>query len=284
MAEDLTSRAPTEPAPRPQLPAPAALEEPAAAPRAAETDARQPHGVFVGRFRFAYAILAVLLGGAVGSFIVLLDRSSNTETGAAWSTWKPVTEGANRAEEIAEYVQARYRLGDGGQLVAVIADDEPTVQQLPLNYIAIQQGGDEENIKVYPAKDSIVYTLCGLGQRCAIRGGQPSQERGRLLRREALELALYTFKYVDGASSVIAYLPPRAGSTPTYALFFQKDDFKEQLERPLETTLPERPRLSPERLHPVEGAQIDQLVDDNFFQYTFQQAPDGSAVLVLQEL
>ena len=283
MAEDLTSPAPTEPAPRAQAPS-TALEAPAAARSSTANAARQPYGVFVGRFRLAYAVLAMLLGAAVGGFIVLLDRSDDSGPTTAWSAWKPESEGTSRAREIAEYVQTRYRLGNGSQLVAVIADDDPTVQELPLNYIAIQQGGSEENIKVVPADGSVVYTLCGLGQRCAIRGGEPSQERGRLLRREALELALYTFKYVDDANSVVAYLPPRVGTTPTYALFFQKNDFKELLERPLGTTLPERPGLSPERLNPAEGAQIDQLVDDNFFQYSFQQAPDGSAVLVLQEL
>ena len=41
-------------------------------------------------------------------------------------------------------------------------------------------------------------------------GRAPSEERFQLLRREALELALYTFKYVDGVDSVIAL--PAAGT------------------------------------------------------------------------
>ena len=36
-----------------------------------------------------------------------------------------------------------------------------------------------------------------------------SEARHALLRREALELALYTFKYVDGVDSVSVFLPPR---------------------------------------------------------------------------
>ena len=32
--------------------------------------------------------------------------------------------------------------------------------------------------------------------------------RGQLLRREALELSLYTLKYVPGTNAVLTYLPP----------------------------------------------------------------------------
>ena len=284
MAEDLTSPTATELARRAPEPASSAVDVPAASTQEAPAGAARPRGVFVARFRFAYAILAMLLAAGLAGFIILVDRDEAATTTGAWSTWVPESEGASRAREIAEFVQNRYRLPNGSQLVAVIADDDPTVQELPLNYIAIQQGRDQEDIRVVQAENSIVYTLCGLGQRCAIREGAPSQERGRLLRREALELALYTFKYVDEASSVVAYLPPRAGQTPTFALFFEKDDFKHLLDRPLHRTLPEQPQLSPERLDPAEGARIDQLVGRNLFQYSFQQAPDGSAVLVLQEL
>ena len=35
--------------------------------------------------------------------------------------------------------------------------------------------------------ETVMYTLCGLGARCAIATGTPSVSRGRLIRREALE-------------------------------------------------------------------------------------------------
>ena len=50
------------------------------------------------------------------------------------------------------------------------------------------QGGD---IKLVDG-DGVLYRLCGLGPNCAIAKGKPSAERHLLLRREALELALYT--------------------------------------------------------------------------------------------
>ena len=57
--------------------------------------------------------------------------------------------------------------------------------------------------------NTIAYNLCGIGgKNCAIGVGQPSTDRLLLLRREALELALYTFKYIGGTQNVVAILPP----------------------------------------------------------------------------
>ena len=60
-----------------------------------------------------------------------------------------------------------------------------------------------------------MFSLCGLGQSCAIATGKASVERGTLVRREILELALYTFKYVGGVNHVIAFMPPARGKQPT---------------------------------------------------------------------
>ncbi len=43
---------------------------------------------------------------------------------------------------------------------------------------------------------------------CSIKEGKPSNERGLLVTREALELALYTFRYVSGVERVIVTMPP----------------------------------------------------------------------------
>src|SRR5205823_2550110 len=57
--------------------------------------------------------------------------------------------------------------------------------------------------------NTIAYNLCGIGgKNCAIGVGTPSTNRLLLLRREALELALYTFKYISSANNVVAILPP----------------------------------------------------------------------------
>ena len=93
-----------------------------------------------------------------------------------------------------------------------------------------------------------MYTLNGLGPKGSVRGGKPSEARHLLLRREALELALYTFRYVKNVDLVVALLPPkppredartRTGTTTTstadpqtQALFYRPGDLEPQLRDP----------------------------------------------------
>ncbi len=51
-------------------------------------------------------------------------------------------------------------------------------------------------------------TLNGLGDNGSIKGGTPSETRLKVIQREALELALYTFRYLPDAESVTVLLPP----------------------------------------------------------------------------
>ena len=116
------------------------------------------------------------------------------------------------------------------------------------------------------------------------RGGEPSAERLRLLRREALELALYTFRYVDGTDSVVAFLPPRPGDEPTYALLLPARRFRARSSTSRSrTTLPNTPPAAPEDIAPLEVQTIDRLTTSNFFRFSFQQLQDGTAVLVLDD-
>ena len=57
-------------------------------------------------------------------------------------------------------------------------------------------------------ENGIWYVLNGLGEGGSISRGEPSEERLALVKREALELALYTFRYVDGVDHVVTLLPP----------------------------------------------------------------------------
>jgi hypothetical protein len=207
--------------------------------------------------------------------------------GPPWSTWKP-TGGArlDQAGSIAQHVAPQYRLGPGGaQLVAVKATP-PEVQNISVEEVALKGGSASEDYKFVTTKNAVVYVLCGLGTRCSIATGTPSQERARLLRREALELALYTFKYVDGVDSVIALIPPPANDkTTNWALFFQKKNFGDQLNRPLSETLPipaQGKKLVPAS---VVGNQdertVEKLTRPYWFTSQFQQLQDGNAILVL---
>ncbi len=107
-------------------------------------------------------------------------------------------------------------------------------QQVPIHYLAMRGAkGATDAIVPVSSSDSLTYSLCGLGQSCAIATGKPSVARGLLVRREILELALYTFKYVGGINHVIAFMPPAIGNPPQYAIYLQKSDLSAQLKVPL---------------------------------------------------
>jgi hypothetical protein len=141
-----------------------------------------------------------------------------------------------------------------------------------------------------------MYTLNGLGPRGSIAKGPPSEARHLLLRREALELALYTFRYARDVDVVVALLPPNAeaiaaASRPTatprqvtqarpHALLFRAGDLRRQLDAPLRETLAARtPR--PETVG-GEASRIERLTRPNLFQAEFKQAQDLKAYLVLE--
>jgi hypothetical protein len=126
-----------------------------------------------------------------------------------------------------------------------------------------------------------MYTLCGLGTACSIAEGKPSIARGQLLRREALELALYTFKYVDGIDSVIALMPVNLGDPKdetddtSTALFLRRDDVAEALERPLTRTLPTAAPLTPGTPSPTDQANVDRLTRPHVYVYSHEAVADG---------
>ena len=264
---------------------PPAADEPLMISAPAPDRPAEPHGV---RFRVAYALLAIVLGAAVGAFIVLLGRNGSN-TSQTWSQWQPDGSSELKTSQIASTVGAQYRLPSGQQLVAVIPRIppavEPSTQETPISHIALAQSSAPEDIKVFSTQNSVEYVLCGVGSRsgrCAIGEGKPTTERARLLHRESLELALYTFKYVDGIDSVVALQPPRPGADPSFALFFQKDDFKDELDRPLKTTLEGSSPFTTADFPVAQQARVSSIVDPFLFRFSYQQAPDLSAVLVLQ--
>ena len=126
------------------------------------------------------------------------------------------------------------------------------------------------------------YVMCGLGPNCSIADGKPSVERGLLLQREALELALYSFQYLSNVDQVVAFLPPRPGEDPTQgkALFFQKDDVGSALDQPLARTLPSPPP-SFNSLRASDVAAVDHFAGHHVYCFAYQVAQDVSAYLVL---
>jgi hypothetical protein len=263
---------------------------PAAEPEApvrAERPSRETN-VYRLRFSLAYLVLAMIAGVGIGAAVLLFERPASDD-GVPWSSWRPTGRESSYPRQIADYVSGRYRLPSGNPLVGILAGP-PEVQDVAVRAVAIQNDpeGASDDISIVPTDDSVMYVLCGLGPRCSIREGTPSEERHQLLRREALELALYTFKYGDVAS-VIALLPPRPAESldeadTSTALFFERKDFKPELERPLHRTLRRAEPPPVAEISSLEGPTIDRLTTPHLFRYEFQQAQEGSAILILAPL
>ena len=156
------------------------------------------------KFLIATVALSVVAIAAIAiSLSVLLSPSSHT-TEAAWSAWSPPDSGLAGERDIANEISPLYRASPASQLVLATVhnlSDTGTSTQLALRD---PTSGSLSAI----SGTSAVYTMCGLGPSCSISTGTPSQARLLLLRREALELALYTFKYINGVDNVVAILPP----------------------------------------------------------------------------
>jgi len=251
-------------------------------------DSRQvEHRSYRGRFAAVYGVLGAGVVAAVGVFAFVVSGGSPPE-GTAWSSWKPTGDGStlDQASEIASRVAPQYRLASGGAQLVTVQANEPTIQNVPLEDVALAGGsGADSDYKIIPTSRSVVFVLCGLGDRCKIKSGKPSQERARLLRREALELALYTFKYVDGVDNVIALIPPPPEPNTNWALFFQKKEFKSELSRPLGETLPapaDGKKLVPASVAGNANSQtIERLTRQRWFTSEFRQLQNGNAILVL---
>ena len=153
---------------------------------------------------------------------------------------------------------------------------------MPLRAIAIRRAPQTNTgIRVIGTEKTRLYILCGLGKNCSIEGGKASQTRGRLVRREALEAALYTFKFVPSVDTVLAYMPPGPNSTTSQVLFLEKDALKEELKQPIEKTLPLKTPPLPDAEDLAEAATIDKLTLKHIFEYEYQPIETGGALIIL---
>jgi hypothetical protein len=250
-----------------------------------------PPSVFRSRFAVAYLVLAVLAGVGIGGAFVLLDRPPASD--AAWSSWQPEGSRATFDDQIARYVSGRYRLPETGNPLVAVIPGAPVItvggEERAVSNVVIQDDpqGDRDGFRVVDIDKSWMYRLCGLGTNCSMAVGPLSTERLQILRREALELALYTFKFSDDVSTVIALLPPDLGQTDNtnddtpIALFFEKSALRTELKQPLAATLvsPNPPQGT--ELDPRESLIVERLTADRVFVYQFQALQAGSALMHL---
>lgn len=240
------------------------------------------------RFRFltVYGVLGLAIGiGAAALAIGLTTRMGGG--GAGWSPWRPSGGGLGAATQIATHVGGEYRLPNGTQLDDVIAK-APSVSAngttIPVGYVAVRgTHGALDQLYQVDGSNSVMYTLCGLGDSCTIASGKPSVARGEVVRREVLELALYTFHYDGGAQSVIAFVPPRAPSSATSLVFLRRSQLLQELGQPLDRTLSPNAPL-PSTMSSREARLVDATPASRSYSFSLTRAQDGNTVLVLSPI
>jgi hypothetical protein len=191
------------------------------------------------------------------------------------------------ATQIAQHVAREYKLNkSGAPLLAVVAGPPQVTSgthNISVSNIAVKKkAASAAGIEIVPSASTWKEQLCGIGgSGCSIPTGKPTELRGRLVRREALEIALYTFKFVPAIKSIVAFMPPPAGSPPSTLLYLQKQNLTKQLDQPLAKTLPLTKPPLPTDPDTKEAGTIDKLTLPAVYSYNYQQLQDASALLVL---
>ena len=263
--------------------------------------ARRDGSPHAHKFLLATAVLTGVAVAAVAITIALLLGPSSRSSSFKWSTWSPPDSGIAGEREIADEVAPLYRASPAEQLAVVtvrnISGSANSGDQLAL------RDPKTGNLGAV-AGNTAVFTLCGLGPNCAIATGSPSTARLLLLRREALELALYTFKYISGVQNVVTILPPghteptarltrkppspgqtTASSPIDLAVVFQKNSLGRFLSAPLRAALPEDlPPTVSQMPNAPEAELVSVITGQALFTQQLVQAQDGSRVLVLNPM
>jgi hypothetical protein len=242
------------------------------------------------RFAGFYIALAIVAGAGIGALLVLVNQGSPAPA-PAWSRWEPTGSAERRIAQISDHVSGLYRLPSGNALVAVTYAGAPFAtgpdgSSFQVNAIAVRPDttagrAEEDDIHTVRGANTLMYTLCGLGKFCAIPEGKKTVARGQLLRREALELALYSFHYLDGAESILVLLPPRADGNGATAVFLERSDLRAELGRPLDETLNTDVAPGVGEIQADEQSVIERTTGSRVYEYGYQQAQDGTPVMVL---
>jgi hypothetical protein len=284
---------------------------PAKATAAGQRSARPERSPHAHKFRFATVLLGLLGIAAIVGAIVIATNHTSSGTTTKWSDWSPIDGGTQGATEIANHIAPLYRLSGIDQLAVVTVvnlgnpnDVNPTTGSLSGLQVAVQTGGSPagSGLSLLTGK-TVAFNLCGIGSTdCAIGIGKPSPDRLLLLKREALELALYTFKYIGGTDNVVALLPPghvventltsKPQSKPTtkpvhLALLFEHQELQPFLDQPLSSIMPEEfpplLRQMPLWKQTNEAAIVQQIAERGQFAEQLEQAQDGTHLLLLSQ-
>ncbi len=278
-----------------------------------DADEALPASPHADKFRVVMAGLGGLALGALAvAAAVLIAHDNNSSTSSAsgagssgatlsWSSWKPTATGNAGATQIADYIAPFYRLSTSQQLAVItpisttqLDASTGTFTGSGLTVALNTAASSSATSSLRPlAGETVGYDLCGQGASDCSVGGTSSTVRMLLLRREALELAMYTFKYLPKAQNVVAVLPPGRDSTSksskkvTVAVLFQRAELAPLLTEPVDATLQEYPpdvaQLNAWK-KTEEAGLVDTITSRSLFSESVEAQQDGSSLLILNPL
>jgi hypothetical protein len=253
----------------------------------ADDAAREPSGPapYRGRFGFLWGALVgvAVCALGVGAALAVTSGGDGVKLAENWSSWKPGTSRMlTGAQDIAAHVGREYKQDSGDQL-ATITSGGFEVSGSPLRVAVRPKGGE---LQVLDGK-GVLYLLNGLATDPKTVSGRAGRRNERLMMREGLELALYSFRYLDDITMAGIMIPPRSDPAQTSTdgqqtrmLFFRPGDLLDKLQVPLSRTL-SSPPPAPKAVTQEETAKIDSLTLHNLFLAQIQQLESQQDYLVL---
>ena len=241
------------------------------------------------RFRFGliYVFLLAVVGAGVGSFIVLASGADKPDE-PAWSAWQPTGSTMAKVRQIADRIPKAYRAENGSQLTVSLASRSPCRRRKgeragacrlrPPGHVEGARGGGRHRRLPRPCRRLVRALRHDSKEQCEVAPDGPA-ERETLLRRQALELSLYTLKYVDGIDSVVVFMPPEA-EEPEHGLPAPRATWPTSSTGRSARCSRRRARRSA-RLSSLEEGQILRLTRPRTYTAEVQASPDGSPILIL---
>jgi hypothetical protein len=271
---------------------------PAAEQPAASREERAHTSPYYMRFSLAYMLLIMLAIGGVGALVLILSRP-DAKKAPPWSTFKPTGQPLQIERQIATQVSSEYKASTTQGLVNVFPAPLSTTRyvqtssgqtgvQVPITLIAVQPDTSTgkhlaTDYTFFQPGSTVAYEMCGFGdtqQNCGVASQTGANPAG-LFHREALELALYTLKYLPNVNAVVTYLPPPANpQTAATVVLLARKDVKANLRLPLTRTL--KPQQAILGGGVPNANHVGELTAARVYTTAYQTLPgDGTAALVL---
>jgi len=265
------------------------------------------------KFRLALVLLVIVAVAAVAGAVVFLinhdkKHSSVVAAGAAnWSSWHPANTGTEGYTEIADHIAPYYLLNSSQPLDAItpISMSESNDAGVTTGHgltVVVNAGTSASGSSSSSSQDlellvgkTVAYNICGLGASDCELSGTASTDRELLLQREALELALYTFKYIPSTQNVLAVLPPghtvtssgTSSTSVTVTVLFVRSELASLLKKPLDKTLSSYP-LDVSELplwsQTNEAELVDEITSEGLFTSQVESQQEGGSLLVLSPI